>query len=43
MSEGAGLFIVIVGFIFAGMALNYLGESLYWWWADWKARRKKND
>ena len=43
MSDILELFIFIVAFIGFGLALNHVGESLYWAWADWKARRKKND
>ena len=43
MSEGLSLFVVIVGFIGLGMALNHIGGSIYWAWMDWKARQKKDD
>jgi hypothetical protein len=35
-SEWGSLLIVLVGFFALGHVINYLGESLYWWWRDWR-------
>jgi hypothetical protein len=41
MNEAIELFILIIAFICAGIALNHIGELFYWAWVDWKYRKKK--
>jgi hypothetical protein len=38
--EWGSLLIVLAGFFALGHLINYLGGSVYWWWADWRAQKE---
>ena len=40
MSDIVTLAFAIGVFLMAGFALNHFAESVYWWWADWKAQKE---
>ena len=38
--EWGSLLIALAGFFALGHLINYLGGSIYWWWADWRAQKE---
>jgi hypothetical protein len=38
--EWGSLLIALAGFFALGHLINYLGETAYWWWADWRANKE---
>ena len=38
--EWGSLLIALAGFFALGHLINYLGESVYWWWRDWRAQKE---
>ena len=40
MPEWGSLLIVLAGFFILGHVLNYFSQSVYWWWADWRASKE---
>ena len=38
--EWGSLLIALAGFFALGHLINYLGGSVYWWWADWRAQKE---
>jgi len=39
-SEWGSLLIALAGFFALGHLINYLGGTLYWWWADHRAAKE---
>jgi hypothetical protein len=39
-SEWGSLLIALAGFFALGHLINHLGESLYWWWRDWRESKE---
>ncbi len=36
-----GLFLIaLAGFFALGHLINYFGQSVYWWWVDWRASKE---
>ena len=40
MPEWGSLLVVLAGFFVLGHLLNYFSQSVYWWWADWRAAKE---
>ena len=40
MPEWGSLLMVLAGFFVLGHLLNYFSQSVYWWWADWRAAKE---
>ena len=36
MPEWGSLLLALAGLFVLGHFINYLGESAYWWWQDWR-------
>jgi hypothetical protein len=39
-SEWGSLLIMIAGFLALGHLINYLSQSAYWWWRDWRGSKE---
>ena len=39
MPEWGSLLLALAGLFVLGHLINYLGESAYWWWQDWRTSK----
>ena len=39
MPEWGSLLLALAGLFVLGHLINYLGESVYWWWQDWRTSK----